>query len=188
MDRTLRPFIFTKNTVPEYFPRMKSAIKSVDLSYPDKDIIIVDTCVSALLGCIFDKRVKALEGPTLFINYGNGHTMACVMDGLKILSFFEHHTGMIKSKPEIMNIWMKNLCEGNLDFDEIYNDGGHGCHTFENFEFDKLAGIVVTGPRRHLAEKANFKNYLEAAPGGDMMMTGPLGLVRAHSILLEINN
>lgn len=185
-EHTLKPFIFTETTVPIHFPRMVSAVKSVTNTYNSTKVIVLDTCISALLGCIYDRRVEALEGPTLFINYGNGHTMACVMDGLKIMAFFEHHTGMIKNKPEIMSEWMKRLTEGDLSYDEIYDDYGHGCHTFETYSYRKLAGIVVTGPRRHLAQKAGFNKYIEAAPGGDMMMTGPLGLVRAYSLLKEV--
>lgn len=186
-EQSLIPFIFTETTVPIHFPRMVSAVKSITNIHNSTKVIVLDTCIAALLGCIYDRRVKALKGPTLFINYGNGHTMACVMDGLKIMSFFEHHTGMIKNKPEIMSKWMKQLTEGNLSFDEIYDDYGHGCHTFEIYSFRKLAGIVVTGPRRHLAQQAGFTKYIEAAPGGDMMMTGPLGLVRAQSLLKDKN-
>ena len=60
-----------------------------------------------------------------------------------------------------------------------------GCVTFEKQPFRNIAGVVVTGPRRHLMAQSGVPGYIEAAPGGDMMMTGPLGLLRGLSLLLE---
>ncbi len=53
--------------------------------------------------------------------------------------------------------------------------------------FKKIAKIVVTGPRRHIARNLGLGDIHEAAPGGDMMMTGPLGLLRGFN-LVEGNN
>jgi hypothetical protein len=38
--------------------------------------------------------------------------------------------------------------------------------------------VIVTGPNRDLFRKTSFK-FIYAAPGGNTMMTGPMGLVRA---------
>jgi uncharacterized protein (DUF1786 family) len=108
------------------------------------------------------------------------------MENLKIFSFYEHHTSLLKNKSGFFSNHLKKLVEGKLSFDEVFNDGGHGCRTFEAINFNDLGGIVVTGPQRYLATKLEMKNFYEASPGGDMMMTGPLGLLRGFNQLKEL--
>ena len=44
--------------------------------------------------------------------------------------------------------------------------------------FSKVDIIAVTGPNRESALKTDLPCYF-AVPGGDMMMTGPIGLIEA---------
>ncbi|HOY67627.1 MAG TPA: DUF1786 family protein [Candidatus Ozemobacteraceae bacterium] len=177
-DRSPRSLVFTDADLPEEFGRLASGARCVRDFGSNLRAVLVDTSFSAILGCGIDPRVAALNGPVLYINYGNGHTMACIMRGTRILSFFEHHTRILKAKPGVMADYMKRLAEGALPTDEVFDDDGNGCVTFEPIRFQDLAGIVVTGPQRHLIEQSGLCPFIEAAPGGDMMMTGPIGLLR----------
>lgn len=177
-DPSPRALIFTDTDLPDVFGRLFSGARCVKHFDHTLRAVLIDTSFSAILGCGLDPRVAALRGPVLYINYGNGHTMACIMNGTRILSFFEHHTRILKTKPEAMGGFMKRLAEGTLSTDEVFDDDGNGCVTFEPIAYSKLAGVVVTGPQRHLIEQSGLGPFVEAAPGGDMMMTGPLGLLR----------
>lgn len=177
-DCTPRSLVFTDNDLPDVFGRLFSGASCVKRTGKNLRSVLIDTSFSAILGCFLDRNVAALDGPVLYINYGNGHTMACIMNGPQILSFFEHHTRVLKTKPQVMAGYMKRMAEGTLPTDEVFDDDGNGCFTFEPIRFSGLAGIVVTGPQHHLIRQSGLEPVIEASPGGDMMMTGPLGLLR----------
>jgi len=101
---------------------------------------------------------------------------------VRLLSFFEHHTRILKQKPECLQDYVRRLAEGRLLSDEVFDDDGNGCVTFEKIRFEQLAGVVVTGPQRWLMPRTGIGSYIEAAPGGDMMMTGPLGLLHGMAL------
>ncbi|HNW36184.1 MAG TPA: DUF1786 family protein [Candidatus Ozemobacteraceae bacterium] len=177
-DPSPRSLVFTALDLPPVFGRLASGARCIKEFGKGLHAVLIDTSFSAILGCGIDPRIAALRGPVLYINYGNGHTMACIMNGTSILSFFEHHTRILKTKPDVMAGYMKRLAEGTLPTDEVFDDDGNGCVTFEPVSFSGLAGVVVTGPQRHLIEQSGLGPFIEAAPGGDMMMTGPIGLLR----------
>jgi len=63
--------------------------------------------------------------------------------------------------------------------EEVFEDGGHGLFLLgEPPGFSNIEEIVATGPNRRILEGTNL-NVRYAAPAGDVMMTGPLGLVEA---------
>jgi uncharacterized protein (DUF1786 family) len=183
-DAVPERLVFSGNNLPEVFGRLRSGADCVRAFDPACQTVLIDTSFSAILGCPFDPRVAALPGSVLYINFGNGHTMACILRENRIQSFFEHHTRIIREKPEVMKDFMIRLAAGNLSTEEVFEDDGNGCVTFEKVDFSRLGGIVVTGPRRHLMTKTGLGDFIEAAPGGDMMMTGPLGLLRGLSLKL----
>ena len=76
------------------------------------------------------------------------------------------------------------MVEGSLSTEEVHNDNGNGCFTFVSRSFKDLAGIVITGPQRKIMHSTGIDGY-EASPGGDMMITGALGLVRAQTLNQE---
>lgn len=183
----LRNLIFSRKTVPEFFSRMLSGVKCIGDKLGQIPMVVMDTCISAVAGCLFDPNVQKIKGPTLFINFGNGHTMACVMENLQIYSLYEHHTGIIKDRGPQLGKDLLSLIQGNLSFESVFADGGHGCHTFKKLRQSEISGIVVTGPRREIAKSINLENFYQAAPGGDMMMTGPLGLLKGYNLLEGLN-
>jgi uncharacterized protein (DUF1786 family) len=65
---------FLENEIPEYYLRMKSAVRAIrkDISVP---VLVMDTAFSAILGCVDEG-----PGPLLIVNAGNGHTIAAVVD------------------------------------------------------------------------------------------------------------
>jgi hypothetical protein len=46
---------------------------------------------------------------------------------------------------------------------------------------------VATGPKRKILQKTDFKVHY-AAPAGDVMMAGPVGLINAINYKNSINN
>ena len=46
----------------------------------------------------------------------------------------------------------------------------------------QIEKVIVSGPKRELIEKTNL-DWHHAAPGGDVMMTGTVGLVKSMEFL-----
>lgn len=136
---------------------------------------MMDTGPAALLGATLDPRFKS---PGLVINFGNGHTIAAIVDDNRVMALFEHHTSDLT--PAKLSLFLDKLCKGTLTNSEIFDDGGHGAYIDEA---EKVQSVLVTGPRREsfIASGAlkDFGQVVAAAPGGDMMITGCLGLIEA---------
>ncbi|MBI3039366.1 hypothetical protein HYY75_10025, partial [bacterium] len=109
-----KALVFTGKDLPSVFGRLASGAKCVADFNSKLRILLIDTSFSAILGCLIDPQVSSLKGPVLYVNFGNGHTMACVLREGIIQAFFEHHTRIIKQKPEIMRDYMVRLVEGKL--------------------------------------------------------------------------
>jgi uncharacterized protein (DUF1786 family) len=137
---------------------------------------IMDTGAAAVLGALGDASVAAaaLGQGAILVNIGNMHTFATLLKGRRLYGLFEHHTGGIT--PKIIGDLVERLRAGTLDGSTFARDfDGHGAaidpayHDQGPFEF-----VTITGPNRHLARSLG---YHEAAPHGDMMLTGAFGLV-----------
>jgi len=63
-----------------------------------------------------------------------------------------------------------------LDGKEVFAENGHGAITLSPHKGE--VQLFVTGPNRDLFKATRMK-FVYAAPGGNTMMTGPMGLVRA---------
>ena len=136
----------------------------------------MDTSLSAVFGCLEDKRVNYSD-TVLAVNLGNGHTVAAVMEDMRILGFFEHHTGRL-SQEKLENL-LEKLVEGNLTHKEVFDDGGHGVVLLREMPgLKELDHIISTGPRRALLEDSEL-DVIQASPGGDVMMTGTIGILSA---------
>jgi uncharacterized protein (DUF1786 family) len=94
----------------------------------------------------------------------------------KIIGVFEHHTKMLDKQK--LGYYMKKLSEGTITFKEVFDDGGHGALVIGE---NQPEVISLTGPKR---EKMKGLGIF-SAPGGDMMMTGPVGLIKAVLSLLS---
>ena len=154
--------------VPEHLSRMHSIVRSVKRWY-DGHILLMDTGPAAVLGSLEDERVKEKK-KVVCINVGNAHTIAMSLTEGRIAGVFEHHTHLL-DKPKL-EYYVKKLADGTLTFKEVFEDGGHGALVREENHPELIS---MTGPQR---EKMKGLGIL-ATPAGDMMMTGPVGLIKA---------
>jgi uncharacterized protein (DUF1786 family) len=133
--------------------------------------LVMDTGVAAVLGTLCDPWVRehADEGITL-VNAGNAHTFCVNLHGGEVCGIFEHHThGM--DRDHLLSL-IGRLRDGSLTNEEVFREGGHGARVHRALPARHLA---VTGPNR----KRLLPDGYQAAPIGDMMLTGCFGLVRA---------
>ncbi|MFA6373619.1 MAG: DUF1786 domain-containing protein [Methanothrix sp.] len=135
--------------------------------------LLMDTGPAAIFGAAIDLPDAS---PALIINFGNGHTVAALLAEDRITGIFEHHTSELS--PEKLREFTEKLCNGTLKSSEVFEDGGHGAYI--DSVPDKVGTTLVTGPRRQtfLSSRA-LKGAMAASPGGDMMITGCIGLVKA---------
>jgi len=161
--------------VPENLSRMQSLYRSVKRWY-DGHILLMDTGPAAVLGSLEDERVSGKK-KAVCINVGNAHTIAMSLNETRIMGVFEHHTKLLDKQK--LEYYIKKLSQGTITFKEVFDDGGHGALTRGA---NQPEVISVTGPRRGgMGGLGIF-----AAPGGDMMMTGPVGLIKAVLNLLKM--
>jgi uncharacterized protein (DUF1786 family) len=167
-DNRPETFQFSEGSIPDHYLRMKSAVNAVrrDLSVP---VVVMDTSFSAILGCLGEAG-----GPSLIVNAGNGHTIAAIVSEGRIEGLYEHHTHELTSKKveEDLRLFRR----GELSRQKVFEENGHGVITLKPF-FEELP-VLVTGPNRDLFEGTSL-NCIYAAPAGNTMMTGPMGLIRA---------
>ena len=88
----------------------------------------------------------------------------------------EHHTGLLKEKK--LTRLLDRFIDGKLTDEEVFNNGGHGAFYTSKPQEVKIDAIVVTGPNREIIKNTRLDAYF-ATPAGDMMMTGPIGLIEA---------
>jgi uncharacterized protein (DUF1786 family) len=168
-NRGLDAFVFTPDDVPAHFTRMQAVVRSIGSGCQQ---VIMDTGAASVLGTSLDRSV-ARHSHRLSINLGNSHTTAFLLAGSEILGFFEHHT--LALSLEHLDVLIRRLIDGELQIDEIWQDGGHG-----SYIKSKGQGpfVVATGPRRNLMLDSRLNPYF-AEPFGNMMLTGCYGLVKA---------
>ncbi len=130
--------------------------------------LVTDTGPVALIGALCDPLVRRMaDTGVILVNVGNGHTLCFTLKGREIYGLFEHHTGALDPAKLQHYIW--RLADGTLTSEEIFDDGGHGAAVRKPLVTD---AVVVTGPNRlRLLPKA-----YQAAPFGDMMLSGCFGL------------
>ncbi len=154
--------------VPENLSRMNSLFHSVKRWY-NGHILLMDTGPAAVLGSLEDERVKEKK-KVVCINVGNAHTIAMSLNEGRIAGIFEHHTHLLDKQK--LDYYIKKLSEGKITFKEVFDDGGHGALAIGE---NQPEIISMTGPKR-----VKMKGLgIFSAPAGDMMMTGPVGLIKA---------
>ena len=161
--------------------RMATGVRAMQAACPGKRIVVMDTCIAALKGCLAYKTVPGK--PVMVMNCGNSHSMAAILRGNKILALFEHHTKILKKDPQKYVHYLTGLAAGTIDPDEVFDDEGEGAFVLETVGVEAIEAFLYTGPRRGLIEDLKFPFRCKpeiATPGGDMMMTGPVGLVDGY--------
>ncbi len=154
---------------PSHYTRMSSLAKVI--KEQSGRAYIVDSKIAAIAGALHGLE----ERPVITVDIGNGHTTAALMaEGMEVLGLFEHHTHMLKR--HALEDYLGRFAAGELTNAEVFNDGGHGCYSREGVPMDMVKGILATGPRRSLLANSNLRVSF-AAPLGDVMMTGPVGIV-----------
>jgi uncharacterized protein (DUF1786 family) len=145
----------------------------------DSPIVFLDTGPAAALGALQDPLV-ARQDEQLVLNLGNMHALAFHLRGTRILSLYEHHTGLLSSE-EIEGL-TQGLLAGTLLHEDVFDHHGHGVFYAE--QPDGLRGerplIAVTGPQRGKLRHSGLRPYF-AVPHGDMMISGCFGLARAFA-------
>jgi len=187
-------FTYQAGEIPAYLTRMQAVAS--DLA--EYDVMLMDTGAAAIFGAMLDAEVakdqsyKSLQSSQrshIVVNIGNGHTLGAIVEDGCIKGCFEHHTSSMTGK-KIMD-YVNRMIDGTLGFDDVYNDGGHGCY-IKDVPFE-LPKIVVTGPRRAMMndyingdsgadDSDTNANIHFAAPYGDMMLTGCFGLLRGFGV------
>jgi uncharacterized protein (DUF1786 family) len=164
----LRRMIYTEP--PDGMTRMEAVSRTRPGAF------LMDTGAAAVLGALGDPVVAnaaATEGAIL-VNVGNMHTFATLLKGQRLYGLFEHHTGGIT--PEVIAELVTGLRNATLDterFRETFD--GHGAALDPAYrQAGPFTFVAMTGPNRRLARGLG---YHEAAPHGDMMLTGAWGLV-----------
>ncbi len=167
-DNRPEAFHFTEDSIPSYYLRMRSAVEAIRRTSSSR-VLVMDTSFSAILGC-----VEEAAGPSLVVNVGNGHTIAALLMEGKIEGLYEHHTHELTS--EKLEQDLRLFVRGDLSGRKVFEENGHGAITLTPYKGN--VSVFVTGPNRDLFKGTGMK-FVYAAPGGNTMMTGPTGLVRA---------
>lgn len=178
-------FAYGGGKIPKYLTRIRAAhnglVKSGLVDELDGSLFM-DTGPAAIFGALLDNEAKQ---PSIVVNIGNGHTLgALIVDG-RVRGLFEHHTSRMDAGK--LQDYILRLAEGTLTFDEVFNDGGHGCYIGDVVGFDAIRSVMVTGPKRGVLQNSNelqgnvgselWDKLHFAAPFGNMMLSGCFGLL-----------
>lgn len=167
----LKKLVFREN-IPEVFTRMHSVREIVP------GAVLTDTGTAALLGIMADDYVKPyLKQGILAVNVGNSHTLVAAIRGERVFGIFEQHTSMLNT--ESLSQLIRRFQSAELTNAEIFEQGGHGC-TLHSEMSPGWDFIAVTGPRRTMVKPLN---WYEAAPYGDMMLTGSFGILAGLGVI-----
>ena len=161
-----------KEDLPEYYTRMQAVKRTVRSEGVKKIPLVMDTKFASIAGMCYDEVAMKLDS-FIVIDIGNGHTTAASIEDGKIQGVFEHHTSSLTG--ESLERYIKRLASGEITNEEVYNDHGHGAHVLN--PISEIEKVIVSGPKRELIEKTGL-DWHHAAPGGDVMMTGTVGLIK----------
>jgi len=167
---------FEEDEIPQCFLRMKSAAQAVKDQLPNARALVMDTSPAAILGCLEDSMVEKANS-VLAVNVGNCHTMAAMISDGEISALMEHHTR--RSTSLKIRQLLTDFADRKLSDEQVFKDGGHGLfYLAESRNFSKVEVVAATGPNRSILGKTGLRVHF-AAPAGDVMMTGPVGLIEA---------
>ncbi|MDQ2682053.1 MAG: DUF1786 domain-containing protein [Chloroflexota bacterium] len=157
---------------PPAMTRMRAVLDTVP------GAVVMDTGAAAVLGALRDGKVsEAAERGAVVVNIGNMHTFGVLVRGRRAYGLFEHHSGGVDAS--LLQMLVSALQAGDLDnahFRERFD--GHGALVSPEYrELAPFDFVAITGPNRGIARALG---WYEAAPHGDMMLTGSFGLVDGY--------
>jgi uncharacterized protein (DUF1786 family) len=171
-NNSLASFAYWADAVPKFLTRMRSVVRALKAQTSSK-ILLMDTASCALLGCM-----EIGSSPHFIVNVGNEHTVSAIIRNGEVEAFMEHHTHLLS--PEKMRDLLLRFAEGEVSKKEIFEDGGHGALYIKKNP-TTVNRVIVTGPNREKMRQTGLP-VIFAAPGGNMMLTGPIGLVKASQL------
>jgi uncharacterized protein (DUF1786 family) len=177
-ENRLSAFAYPADQIPARLTRLQAVAKTA-ASLP-APLIVMDSAPAAVLGATYDAKVAA-RSRILATNIGNFHSLVFRLGPSGIEGVFEHHTGLLTQHK--MEHLITSLADGSLTHDDVFNDHGHGALVYSADPLLLNASdfnVVVTGPRRNLLAGSTLKPYF-AAPFGDMMIAGCIGLLAASA-------
>ncbi|MGQ4834628.1 MAG: DUF1786 family protein [Candidatus Asgardarchaeia archaeon] len=174
-------FAYKFSEVPSYFHRMLSLRDNIRDEFGELKGVIMDTSPATLFGILYDDFI---EFPDVYVgvNVGNGHTLAGIFKDKKLVAIFEDHTVNITT--ERLDKLLLKFVAGNLTFEEIFENGGHGTYYKEKIS-EKIDSFFGIGPNRHILKKSKL-NFIFPAPIGDVMMAGPITLANVAKNVLKL--
>jgi uncharacterized protein (DUF1786 family) len=162
----LEDFLFKEP--PSYLTRMKAVLRTLKKGF-DGGVAVMDSKFAAIAGALHGIG----DRPCLCVDIGNGHTMAAVVND-EIEGVFEHHTHEL-TQGELTD-YLNRLADGEVTNEEVFEDNGHGCFIKSAPGIERIKRIIVTGPNRNLLKNSSLGVEF-ASPFGDVMMTGPVGVI-----------
>jgi uncharacterized protein (DUF1786 family) len=174
----LNSFAYYPAELPAYLTRARAVVAGLPKGVP---AVFLDTGPAAALGALQDPTV-ASQREQLVLNLGNMHALAFLLDGTRVISLYEHHTGEM-SDEQIEDFTLR-LVDASLTQEDVFNSKGHGVfYAGEPRESGATPFLAVTGPQRgRLKQAARLQPYF-AAPHGDMMLSGCFGMIEAFAYL-----
>ncbi|MCC6703506.1 MAG: hypothetical protein IT334_01435, partial [Thermomicrobiales bacterium] len=139
-------------------------------------VYLMDTGAAAVLGVRGDPIARDMinAGGAVVVNVGNMHAFAALVKGDRLYGLFEHHSHGMTA--ELLDRLVSRLRRGNLDPESFRSSfDGHGAAYSPDYHRDgPFDRVIITGPNRNIARSLG---WYEAAPFGDMMLTGSFGLI-----------
>lgn len=155
---------------PDAMTRMEAIARAIP------GVVLMDTGAAAVLGVRGDPIARDMidRDGAVVVNVGNMHTFAALAKGERLYGLFEHHSHGMTA--DLLNRLVSALIAGELDPERFHATfDGHGAAYSADYERDgPFRHVVITGPNRAIAAGLT---YYQAAPYGDMMLTGSFGLV-----------
>jgi uncharacterized protein (DUF1786 family) len=183
-ENDLRALACLPSELPDYLTRARAMVRHLPEGLP---AVFLDTGPASALGALQDPIV-ATEPEQLVLNLGNMHALAFHLEGERIISLYEHHTGEMTT--DQIESFTERLIDGDLRHEEVFGSKGHGVLYAARSASPPLDGgrargedlpiIAVTGPQRSRVRGSRLGPYM-AAPHGDMMISGCFGMVRAFA-------
>jgi uncharacterized protein (DUF1786 family) len=177
----LSAFAYAAENVPSSMTRLQAVVAS-SRDIPAQ-VVVMDSAPAAVLGATLDP-LSQRHPRNLFLNIGNMHTSGFRLGPTGIEGVFEHHTHMLDAAH--LEEMLLQFADGSLTNTDVFTHQGHGVLLYDPSPLPmdhEDYNLVVTGPCRSLLAGSPLLPYF-AAPYGDMMIAGCIGLLSATADVL----